>query len=55
MKSKYEYIMPARGQLGKHTGEWIAVVGGEIVASGKDAKKSIGHSKRNIRTVPRSS
>ena len=39
MKSRYEYVMPARKQLGKHLGEWIAIVGDEIVASGEDAKE----------------
>lgn len=39
MKSKYEYIMPAREQLGKHVGEWIAVAGDEIIAFGSDAEK----------------
>lgn len=39
MKSEYEYVMSAHEQLGKYLGEWIAVVGDEIVASGDDAKK----------------
>ena len=39
MKSEYEYIMSAREQLGKHLGEWIAVVGDEIVSAGEDAKE----------------
>ena len=39
VKSDYEYVMPAREQLGKHLGEWVAVVGDEIVASGEDAKE----------------
>ena len=39
MKSEYEYVMPAHAQLGKYLGEWIAVVGDEIVAFGDDAKK----------------
>lgn len=39
MKSEYEYAMPAHEQLGKYLGEWIAVVGDEIVAFGDDAKK----------------
>lgn len=39
MKSEYEYIMSSREKLGEHLGEWIAVVGDEIVSSGKDVKK----------------
>ena len=38
MKSEYEYILSARDQLGEHLGEWIAVVGEEIVATGGNAK-----------------
>ena len=45
MKSEYEYVMSAHEQLGKHLGEWIAVVGGEIVAFGDDAKKTYRASK----------
>ena len=45
MKSEYEYAMSAREQLGKHLGEWIAIVGDEIVASGEDATKVYRESK----------
>jgi len=39
MKSEYEYIMSISNELGQHLGEWIAVVGEEIVASGETAKE----------------
>ena len=39
MKSEYEYVMSAKDQLGEHLGDWIAVVGEEIVSTGNDAKK----------------
>ena len=39
MKSEYEYIMSISDELGQHLGEWIAVVGEEIVASGETAKE----------------
>ena len=39
MKSEYEYVLSAHEQLGKHLGEWIAVVGDEIVSAGADAKE----------------
>ncbi len=38
MKSEYEYVMSARDQLGEHLGDWIAVVGEEIVSTGDNAK-----------------
>ena len=38
MKSGYEFVMSERAQLGEHLGEWIAVVGDGIVASGDDVK-----------------
>lgn len=39
MKSEYEYILSASDQLGEHLGEWIAIVGEEIVSTGNNAKK----------------
>ena len=39
MKSEYEYVMSISDQLGQHLGEWIAVVGEEIVATGETAKE----------------
>ena len=39
MKSEYEYVLPASDQLGDHLGQWIAVVGEEIVSAGDDAKE----------------
>ena len=39
MKSEYEYILSAREQLGQHLGEWIAIVGDDIVSTGDDAQK----------------
>lgn len=39
MKSEYEYIMSISHELGQHLGKWIAVVGEEIVATGKTAKE----------------
>lgn len=39
MKSEYEYIMSISDELGQHLGEWIAVVGEEIIASGETAKE----------------
>ena len=39
MKSEYEYVMSISNQLGQHLGEWIAVVGEEIVATGETAKE----------------
>ena len=39
MKSEYEYIMSISLELGQHLGEWIAVVGEEIVATGETAKE----------------
>lgn len=39
MKSEYDYIMSISHELGQHLGEWIAVVGEEIVASGESAKE----------------
>lgn len=39
MKSEYEYVMSARDKLGEHLGDWIAVVGEEIVSTGNDAKE----------------
>ena len=38
MKSEYEYILSAPDKLGEHLGEWIAVVGEEIVAAGGNAQ-----------------
>lgn len=39
MKSEYEYVMSVGDKLGEHLGNWIAVVGEEIVASGSSAKE----------------
>jgi len=39
MKSEYEYVMSISDELGQHLGDWIAVVGEEIVASGSSAKE----------------
>ena len=39
MKSEYEYVMSMQEELGQHLGEWIAVVGEDIVATSKTAKK----------------
>ena len=39
MKSEYEYVMSSRDQLGEHLGNWIAVVGEEIVSAGDNAKE----------------
>ncbi len=38
MKSEYEYVMSVRDQLGEHLGDWIAVVGEEIVSASDNAK-----------------
>ena len=39
MKSEYEYVMSMGKELGQHLGEWVAVVGDSIVATGKTAKE----------------
>lgn len=39
MKSEYEYVMSMGEELGQHLGEWIAVVGDSIIATGKIAKE----------------
>jgi len=39
MKSEYEYVMSISDQLGQHLGDWIAVVGEEIVATASSAKE----------------
>jgi len=39
MKSEYEYIMSISDELGNYLGQWIAVVGEEIVATGESAKE----------------
>jgi hypothetical protein len=39
MKSEYEYVMSIGHELGQHLGQWIAVVGEEIVATGDTAKE----------------
>lgn len=39
MKSEYEYVMSISDELGQHLGDWIAVVGEEIVATGSTAKE----------------
>jgi len=39
MKSEYEYVMSISDQLGKYLGDWLAVVGEEIVDSGNSAKE----------------
>lgn len=38
MRSEYEYIMSMSEELGQHLGEWVAVVGEDIVATGETAK-----------------
>ena len=39
MKSGYDYLASQPGLLGRYLGEWIAVVGRDIVAHGPDLKK----------------
>jgi len=39
MKSEYEYIMSVKDQLGEHLGDWITVVGEDIISTGNDAKE----------------
>ena len=38
MKSGYEFVMSEKAQLEDHLGEWIAVVGDGITASGDNIK-----------------
>jgi Family of unknown function (DUF5678) len=37
-KSEYEYVLAMGDKLGDYAGEWIAVVGGKIVATGNSAE-----------------
>lgn len=37
-KSEYEHVLSMGDKLGEYVDEWIAVVGGKIIASGKDGK-----------------
>ena len=39
MKSEYEYVMSIGDELGQHLGEWIAVIGEEIVAHSENFKE----------------
>lgn len=39
MKSEYEYVMSVSEELGQHLGDWVAVVGEDIVATGETAKE----------------
>lgn len=47
MKSEYEYVMSISNELGQHLGEWIAVIGEKIVASGKDFKEVYDKAKKD--------
>lgn len=42
MRSEYEYVMSMGEELGQHLGEWVAVVGDSITATGKTAKEVYG-------------
>lgn len=47
MKSEYEHVMSMSNELGQHLGQWIAVVGDKVVASGDSFKDVYAKAKKD--------